>query len=213
MYLSKEEIVNSDRVKRLNIINSITGVKPGNLIGSRDRSGRTNLAIISSVVHLSSNPALVGFIMRPHGEVKRDTYENIRETNVYTINHIPVSHIEQAHYTSAKFEAEVSEFERCGFTVQNIEDFEAPFVAESNVKLGLSFVEAIPIPSSNTTMIVGQIEHLILPDEAMEENGYINLEKAQTAGISGLNSYYELKYKASYPYARVSEVPDFEKGG
>ncbi len=210
MHLTKQQIIDSDRIKRLNIINSITGIKPGNLVGSVSKSGNTNLAVISSVVHLSSNPALVGFIMRPHGEVKRDTYNNIKETGAYTINHIPTSHTEQAHYTSAKFDTEISEFERCGFKVEYIDGFDAPFAAESQLKIGLSFVEEIPIPSSNTTMIVGQIEHLVLPEEALKETGYINLEKANSAGISGLNSYYELKYKASYPYARVSEVPNFE---
>lgn len=211
MHLTKQQIVDSDRIKRLNIINSITGIKPGNLVGTTSKAGQSNLAIISSVVHLSSNPALVGFVMRPHGEVKRDTYNNIQETGIYTINHIPATHTEQAHYTSAKFETEVSEFERCGFEEEYIEGFSAPFVAESNIKLGLSLVEEISISSSKTTLIVGLIEHLLVPDETLDANGYIDLEKANSAGISGLNSYYELKRKNSYPYARVSEVPNFEK--
>ncbi len=211
MHLTKQEIIDLDRIKRLNIINSITGVKPGNVVGSVSETGENNLAIISSVVHLSSNPALIGFIMRPHGEIKRDTYENIKATGVYTINHIPVSHTEEAHYTSAKYDSNISEFEKCGFNEEFLSSFKAPFVEESHVKIGVSFVEEIPIPSSNTTMIVGQIEHLIVPDNSLEETGYINLEKAQSVGISGLNSYYELKYKASYPYARVSEVPEFAK--
>ncbi len=210
MHLTKQEIIESDRIKRLNIINSITGIKPGNLIGTSSNEGDTNLAIISSVVHLSSNPALVGFIMRPHGEVKRDTYENIVSTGVYTVNHIPVGMEKQAHYTSAKFDANVSEFEQCGFTEEFIPGFKAPFVKESHIKIGLSLIEQIEIKSSNTTMIIGQIEHLIIPDNALAENGYINLETAQSVGISGLNSYYHLNYSDSFPYARVEELPHFE---
>lgn len=209
MHFTKQDILDCDRIKRLNIINSISGIKPGNLIGSISDKGTTNLAIISSVVHLSSNPPLIGFIMRPHGEVKRDTYNNIRENHLFTINHIPTSHIEQAHYTSAKFDTEISEFDRCAFTPEYIGGFKAPFVQESKIKMGLKLLEEMPIPSSNTTMIVGEIQHLMLPNDAMNETGYINLEQADTAGIAGLNSYYKLQFLDSFPYARVEDVPRF----
>ena len=209
MNFTKQDILDCDRIKRLNIINSISGIKPGNLIGSISDKGTTNLAIISSVVHLSSKPPLVGFIMRPHGDVKRDTYNNIRENHLFTINHIPTSHIEQAHYTSAKFDTEISEFDRCAFTPEYIGGFKAPFVKESKIKMGLKLVEEIPIPSSNTTMIVGEIQHLMLPDNAVNETGQIDLEKSESAGVSGLNSYYKLQFLDSFPYARVEGVPEY----
>ena len=88
MYYSKEDIQNTSRVKRLNLINSVTGVKPANLIGTISESGVSNLAIFSSVVHLGSNPALLGFIMRPRHEVRRDTYDNILFSNCFTVNQV-----------------------------------------------------------------------------------------------------------------------------
>ena len=54
-----------DKISRLNLINSITGVKPSNLIGTKSKDGFSNLAIFSSVVHLGSKPPLIGFITRP----------------------------------------------------------------------------------------------------------------------------------------------------
>ena len=71
-HFSKQNILELEKVKRLNIINSITGIKPGNLIGSIDDNNKnTNLAIFSSVVHLGSHPALLGFILRPQeGTIK-----------------------------------------------------------------------------------------------------------------------------------------------
>ena len=58
-------------------------------------------------------------------------------------------------------------------------------------------------------MIIGEIQQLVLPDNAMNETGYINLEQADTAGIAGLNSYYKLQFLDSFPYARVEDVPRF----
>ncbi len=75
--ISKADISNMSKIFRLNLINSITGIKPANLVGTKSLDGKSNLAIISSVVHLSSNPPMVGFFMRPSKEVRRDTYDNI----------------------------------------------------------------------------------------------------------------------------------------
>ena len=77
--------------------------------------------------------------------------------------------------------------------------------------MGLRHVESVPIKSSGTTMIVGQIEHLVMPDHAMNKDGYIDLGLADGVGISGLNSYYKLEKLADFPYARVSEKPDFDQ--
>lgn len=210
MHLSSKDLKQTDKIKRLNLINSITGIKPGNLIGTVDSKGQENLAIFSSIVHLGSNPALIGFILRPHTEVKRHTYENIKETGFYTINHIPTSHIENAHYTSAKFPKEVSEFNACCFDTEYLLDFKAPYVKQSAIQLGMKFESEIPIEINNTVMIIGSIAHLYVPEDALEDSFYIDLEKSKSAGISGLNSYYELKKMASFPYARTSEVPNFK---
>ena len=209
MHLRKTDIEQLDRVKRLNIINSVSGIKPGNLVGTSSKKFGPNLAIISSVVHLGSDPALLGFIMRPDTEVRRQTYENILETGYFTINHIHASFIEKAHYTSAKFAPEVSEFDVCQLDEVYINDFAAPFVGNSELKIGLKHVESIDIPSNGTKMIVGSIEYLEIPDEALEDNGYINLEQLENIGISGLNTYYSIKRITSFPYARVSQVPTF----
>lgn len=208
MHYSNKDIMEMDRVERLKIINSITGIKPANLIGTIDTVQTTNLAVFSSVIHLGSQPPLLGFVARPKTEDSGHTLRNIEENGVYTINHIHPDFIERAHYTSAKFDRAVSEFERCGFTEEFIQDFEAPFVKESAVKMGMRLKEMIPIPLNGTTLVIGEIAHLVLPDAAME-TGDIDLEQLQSTGISGLNSYYQLKKVAQHPYVRVEEVPDF----
>jgi len=168
------------------------------------------LAIFSSIIHLGSNPALIGFILRPKHEVRRHTYENILNNHYYTINHIHQSFIEQAHYTSAKFSANESEFEKCHLTEEYLFNFKSPFVKESKVKLGMKFLEALPIKLNNTVMMIGEIQHIIVDETALETNGHINLATINDVGISGLNSYYTLQKVAQFPYARPTELPDFQ---
>lgn len=210
MHLTKDDLYQLERRKKLNIINSITGIKPANLIGTVSEDNIPNLAIFSSIVHLGSNPALLGFIVRPTGEVPRNTYENILANGLYTINHVRESFVKNAHYTSAKFDREVSEFDACGLTDEYLSDFKAPFVKESTIKIGMKYCESIPIERNGTILVIGEVEHIILPDEAVNEKGYIDLEQAETAGISGLNSYYSVEKIASFPYVRVDEIPEFD---
>ena len=209
MKLTRKDIDALDSVSRLKIINAVTGIKPANLIGTMSEDGLTNVAIFSSVVHLGSNPPLLGFVMRPQGEVPRNTYQNIIKTGVYTINHIHPEFVERAHYTSAKFDANLSEFNRCKLTKEFIPGFHAPFVEESTFKIGLRFQQEVKIERNGTSLIIGEIEHLFIPDEAINAEQEINLEKSNTVGISGLNSYYSLQKIADYPYARVNETPRF----
>jgi hypothetical protein len=74
--------------------------------------------------------------------------------------------------------------------------------------MGMRFVEAIDIKINNTVLVVGEIEHLILPDTSIIVDD-IDLEASNSVGISGLNSYYSLKKIGNFPYVRVKEMPEF----
>jgi flavin reductase (DIM6/NTAB) family NADH-FMN oxidoreductase RutF len=209
MHLTKQDIENTAKIKRINLITSVSGIKSANLIGTKSSKGELNLAIFSSVVHLGSNPALLGFMLRPQGDVRRHTFENIEETGLYTINHVGNEFIRKAHYTSTKFPEGVSEFEACQLTPEFKFDFQAPFVKESQVQLGMKFIESHLIKRNNTLMVVGEIVHLSVPDHAMDERGFIDLAKLKSTGIGGLNSYYAFRKIGHFPYARLGETPDF----
>ena len=208
MHYDKKAIDQLDRVTRLKIINSVTGIKPGNLIGTIGENGATNLAVFSSIIHLGSNPSLLGFISRPQTKEVGHTLRNILQTEYYTINHIHPEFVEKAHYTSAKFSSDVSEFDTCNLSEEYINHFKAPFVQESIFKMGLCFKEAVDIKLNGTVLVIGEIEELIIADKAFV-NEDIDLEASEGVGISGLNTYYSLKKIDSYPYARLSEIPKF----
>lgn len=207
-HFSQTDIQQLERFYRANLINSVSGYKPANLIGTVSADGVTNLAIFSSVVHLGADPALLAFIQRPLGE-QGHTYYNIRENGFYTINHVNRKIVERAHYTSAKFDADVSEFEVCALTPEWLAGFHAPFVLESQVKIGMRFVQEIPIALNNTIMVIGQIEHLFIAEHAIRENGSIALDQVDGVCISGLESYYDTSHLAAFPYAKISALPDF----
>lgn len=208
MQLRKNEIETLDRKYRLNLINSITGIKPANLIGTRSKDGRNNLGIFSSIVHLGSDPAQIGFVMRPQTHELKDTYSNIKETAVYTINHVSESFIKKAHYTSAKLDKNTSEFETMNLEPQFISDFFAPFVERSKTKIGMKFLKDMVLPNG-CILIIGEIELIDIPDKVVNKKGQIDLCGYDAVGISGLNTYYSLHQIETFPYVRVDEIPDF----
>ncbi|MEM6965462.1 MAG: flavin oxidoreductase, partial [Bacteroidota bacterium] len=90
--------------------------------------------------------------------------------------------------------------------------FPVPFVKESAIKIGLSFEEEILIKSANENiLIVGKIQKVILPAEAIAEDGNILLEDTNATGVAGLDSYFKLEKLARFEYSRphqpVKEIP------
>lgn len=198
---SNKEIESWERFYRANFINSLTGFKSVNLIGTVNELGQTNLGIFSSIVHIGSNPPLVGYINRsvkaaPH------TLANIQATKVYTINHIHPSFVEQAHQTSAKYEAGISEFAEVGLTPEFQENIAAPFVKESSIKYALSLQQIIPIELNDTFLVIGKIISIQIGNDVVSEDGFLHLDKAASICSNGIDGYYTTGLIKRYSYAK-----------
>lgn len=210
MKISKGDILDWEKSYRLKFINSISGYKGVHLIGTQNKSYDVNLGIFNSLVHIGSDPPLVGFIMRPL-TVERDTYDNIKETGFYTINHVHKSFLKKAHYTSTNFPKGESEFEACNLTVEKSADFSAPYVKESKVKFGLKLKEDIEIKENGTHLIVGEIQQVVIDDKCVEIDGQIDLASVNDVCVTGLNQYSSVSKFMNLPYARLNELPNFKQ--
>ena len=199
--LSNTQIMDMEQRKRAQLINSISGFRSVALIGTIHTEGQTNLAIFNSIVHIGSNPPLLGFIMRPDS-VERHTLSNIMETGCYTINHINSSMYEKAHQTSARYPKNVSEFDAAQLTPQYKDDFMAPFVKESHIQIGMEFKERIDISINQTSMIIGEIKFVHYPANCLLEDGFIDIEKAGTITSAGLDSYHTTQLLQRLQYAK-----------
>jgi flavin reductase (DIM6/NTAB) family NADH-FMN oxidoreductase RutF len=199
--LSNAQIMDMEQRKRAQLINSISGFRSVALIGTIHTEGQTNLAIFNSIVHIGSNPPLLGFIMRPDS-VERHTLSNIMETGCYTINHINSSIYEKAHQTSARYPKNVSEFDAAQLTPQFKDGFMAPFVKESHIQIGMEFKERIEISINQTSMIIGEIKFVHYPANCLLEDGFIDIEKAGTITSAGLDSYHTTQLLQRLQYAK-----------
>lgn len=206
--LTSEAIAKMDKGFRVNFINSLSGFKSSNLIGTADRHGNTNVAIFSSAVHLGADPALIGLVSRPRS-VERHSVENILETGFYTINHVNRRILKSAHQTAARYPREASEFVATGLTPEFRNGFHAPFVMESQLGIAMKLVECKHLEVNDTEFLIGEIQEVIMRHDVVRPDGYVDIEQLGTVAASGLDSYHLTERIGRLTYAKPDREPQW----
>ena len=197
----KKAIENLEHFDKINLINSAMGYKSAALIGTKSSDGISNLAIFSSVTHFGSNPAIYGFVLRPT-TVRRNTYDNIKENGVFTLNPVFEEKITDAHHTSAKYPKEISEFDKTSFEEEYKDNWQAPFVKNAPIQIAMKFSEEIPIKANGTILILALVENIYVREELISDDYFINLSNGNIATINGLDGYAVPKEIERFPYQR-----------
>jgi flavin reductase (DIM6/NTAB) family NADH-FMN oxidoreductase RutF len=206
-HFTSENIRLFEQRYRASLINSLGGFKSVNMVGTKNLNGQSNLSIFNSIVHIGAHPPLAGMIIRPDS-VERHTYENVLETKYYSLNHLTKTNYIQARQTSARYPRESSEFEACGLNEEYKDGFFAPYVKESYIQIGLKLQEVIELKINGTHLVIGEIEHIYLPESALMTDGFIDLELAGSITCSGLDSYHRTEKLSRLTYAKPNKMPE-----
>ncbi|MBK12049.1 MAG: flavin oxidoreductase [Crocinitomicaceae bacterium] len=189
---------------RARMVNSLSGFKSANLVGTADASGRAACCIVSSVVHLGSDPAMLGVVFRPPGDDAHN-YCNLTEAGCFTLSHVALPFFEAAHQTSARYPEDISEFEAAGLTpfwhIQDGHRFPAPAVEESPVRIGLKVMEDLCLPN-RCRFVIGAIQWVNFTAELQADDGFLDLAAAKTIAIGGLDAYHTAQRVARLSYAK-----------
>lgn len=189
---------------RAQLVNSLTGFKAANLLGTQDNAGQTNLAMVSSAVHLGADPALIGLVMRPP-VVERHSLDNIQKTGLYTLNHVHPEILQQSHQSAAKYPRSVSEFTAVKLGVEFPYDFAAPAVAQSRLQIGLRLVEIMTIKHNGTEFVIGEIDWVRIKGDVLHDDGYADIEQLDSVTVSGLDSYHRTAQIARLGYPQPDQ--------
>ena len=184
----KKDIEKLPHLNKINLINSATGYKSANLIGTKSRDGISNLAIFSSVTHFGSAPAIYGFVLRPT-TVRRNTYDNIMESGIFTLNPVFEEYIADAHHTSAKYPIEISEFDKTNFEEEYKDNCYAPFVKGAPLQIRMKFLEEVNIKANGTLLVLAEVEKIYVREEMISNDFFIDLSKGKIATVTGLDGY------------------------
>lgn len=203
--ITKNDIDAMDQRYRVNFINSLSGFKSVNLVGTVDSKGHSNLAPFSSVVHLGADPALVGMVSRPDS-VLRGSLKNIIDTGWYSLNHVSEPMLEQAHQCSARYAEDESEFAATGLTAVYSDLCAAPMVAESQLSMLIEYKEHHRLDINNTVFVVGQIREVHVPAQAIQASGLVNLELLGSLACTGLDTYHTTQRIKRLSYAKPDKA-------
>ena len=206
MHLDSASIDAMPSRERAALINSLSGFKSANLIGTADTEGHCNLAIMSSVVHLGSHPPLLMLVVRPGGE-ERHTLHNLLRSGHYSINHVAADMVDAAHQTAARYPRDVSEFEATGLTPSWWDGFTAPMVAEAHVHLAMQLREHQELAINGTHLVLGEVVQASIPDGCLKEDGSLDLNAAGTVALTGLDSYHRADLMKRMAYAKPDLPP------
>ena len=180
--------------------NQLEGMRSPVVIGSCDADGLANAAIFNSLTHVGARPPLLGFVLRPL-TVERDTYDNIKESRFYTVNHVDRALRDRAHQTSAKYPRPTSEFEACEIPLTEARG-SVPYVRNSPVGMLLEFVEEHFVAANDTVFVVGRVRELRIAKN-FAFGSPIDWGEVGGQVVSGLYDYYDVRHGATLEYARV----------
>ena len=206
MHFDQDDIAAMPSLRRAALVNCLSGFKSANLVGTVDDNGHTNLAIMSSTVHLGSNPPLLALIIRPGGK-ERHTLANILSTGCFSLNHVTEPMVASAHQTAAKYEQSVSEFDATGLTPQWLEGFRAPLVREARVKLAMELRAHQELEINGTHMLIAEVVMADIHNGGLLEDGSLDLVFCDTVAISGLDTYHRTVPVKRMAYAKPDLPP------
>jgi flavin reductase (DIM6/NTAB) family NADH-FMN oxidoreductase RutF len=128
------------------------------------------------------------------------------ELGYFTVNQVSAEIHQKAHQTAAKYEKEISEFVTTGLKEEYLDDFAAPYVAESSIKIGCRYKNHYTLVENQCLLVIGSIERLYFPEEIQDTDGFLRLDKTDTIAAMGMDGYALPAFLNRMSYAR----PDSE---
>ena len=186
---------------RAQLINSASGFKPLVLLATRNSLEIDNLAVFSQLIHLGANPPLLGVLFRPDS-VPRHTLENLQTQGIATVNAVRYEDRHAAHQTSARYSAEVSEFDAVGLKREFRPEWPLPFVHGCPVQWAVRLQTLMPIAANGTQLAVLEVVHLFVAEVGIQGDGYVDLAALDVATVNGLDAYHRAGSLDRLPYAK-----------
>ncbi len=202
--ISKKDLQHLEAFTRVNLIHSLLGYKSPVLIATRDSMGNNNLAIFNSLIHIGSNPPLLGIKFRPQDESKH-TFSNLKQSGFCTLNLVSEKIFRHAHRTSARLPKGSSEFSFSGLTAIQRNDFKAPFVKESMLQIAATYADHYHVQINNTILAVVQVEAIFTIEKALAEDGHLDHQKLKTVANNGLYEYYQGQKLEKLEYVHIPQ--------
>jgi flavin reductase (DIM6/NTAB) family NADH-FMN oxidoreductase RutF len=79
-------------------------------------------------------------------------------------------------------------------------------VKESKIALAMQVQDIQLIAINKTELVIGQVVEVVMQDDYLADDGYVDIESAQTVAISGLDAYHTTQNIDRFSYAKPDEL-------
>ena len=114
------------------------------------------------------------------GDERKDTPENVLETEAFVVNVVTADLVEAMNETAATLDAGESEFERAGVTPSEATAVDAPRVEEAHVALECTLYDSTEMGGS--TLLFGEVVHAHVDDDDLLVDGKFDVTKLDATG-------------------------------
>lgn len=183
--------------------------------------GVPNLAPYSFFNAFSSNPPTLVFSsnVRVRDKTTKDTYHNIKETKEVVINVVSYNIVRQMALTSVEFPAEVSEFDKAGFTPIPSDKIKPMRVAESPVQFECKVKDIVELGKEGGAgnLFICEIVMMHIHKAVLDATGRIDVNKIDLCGRMGGADYvrasgdaiFSLRQPVNVQIVGIDSLPDY----
>lgn len=203
------------------ILISTINPRPIAFVSSLATDGTVNLAPYSFFNGFGSNPMTLIFstVKRIGDRTMKDTYHNVQHHREVVINMVSYDIVHQMSMTSGNYPADVSEFDKAGFTPLPSEVVKPPRVKESPVQYECIVKRIDPLGEGGGSgnLVICEAVRIHLAEHIFDERGKVDPQRLDLMGRLGRGYYVRVKGEQIFPIVRPStqlgigfdQLPDY----
>ena len=152
--------------------------------------GTLNLAPFSFFNALSGEPPYLMLSVGHRANQPKDTLSNVLATREFVVNIVSEHVALHMNLTSGNYSPDVDEFGVAGLTPAPSLKVKPPRVAEAHVNFECVLAQAVPLPRSEYTVLIGEVVQIRVADEVLDERGRVDPRKLAPIARLGGSSWY-----------------------
>ena len=206
-----EKLPAADRYK---LLIQVVVPRPIALVTARDREGRVNAAPFSFFNVMSQTPPIVvlGIEGRSDGTPK-DTVQFPRETGDFVVNMVDYAMADAMNICAADFPPGEDELAAAGLTAAAAVKVSAPLIQEAPVSLECRKSALIEIGPNGRCILVGEVVHLHVRDEAVADLARLRIDPARLDIIGRMGGIGYVRTTDRFDMKRVSYAEWLARSG
>lgn len=184
----------TDPARLYKLVAGLIVPRPIALVSTINADGQANLAPFSWFNALSTDPPYLGISIGRHAAGRpKDTLNNVLATGEFVVNLVSESIASQQDVCARAHPPGIDEFQASGLTPVPASLIRPPCVAESKAWFECKLAQALPLPRSSYTLVLGEVIAIHVEPDVVSEEGRIDLRALDAVGRLAGRHYCRLE--------------------